>query len=292
MNTRVLITGADGQLGYELSKVLPQYFVTLPTSKSVQSSNIQLLDITNFNEVEKTVNNFNPDVIINCAAYTHVDNCEIYKNTAHEVNVGGVWNFIKASNKDVRIIQISSDYVFDGTKGPYKEKDLPNPISYYGKTKLESENILRGSQHRYLIIRPNVVYSSDIDKFNNFFSWVFKSLNAEKQINVVTDQISNPTLTKYLTDAIVKCILLQREGIYHFGSEDNLSRYEFAQLIAKVFNLNSNLIKPIKTELLKQTAKRPKHSGLCTNLIEDELEISILSTEYMLKEIKNNMVLA
>ena len=128
-----------------------------------------ILNITQQKDVIKTIHNIRPNIIINCAAYTDVDGCEEDKKHAHLVNVIGLQNLIHASSPETYFIQISSDYVFDGKSGPYSEEDHTYPINYYGKTKLEAENILRGSRRKYLIIRPNVLYSEDLFVKGNFF---------------------------------------------------------------------------------------------------------------------------
>ena len=211
------------------------------------------------------------------------------------VNVAGLQNLIHASNNYTYFVHISSDYVFDGKSGPYTEEDHTYPINYYGKTKLESENILRGSRRKFLIIRPNVLYSENLFVNANFFSWIYKSLANNKPIFVVNDQISNPTYVTHLVDVIFLCIILNTEGIYHYGSDDFLSRYEFAIKIAEVFGFDKSLLSPINTKsLLKKVksynAQRPLHSGLKVDKIEHELNISAYSSEFSLKKIKAKMV--
>ena len=138
----ILITGSNGMLGSHLSKInLYNYnIITLPKNDIKKS-----LDVTNSNDVKECLDNFKPDFIINCASYTNVDQSEINKELAHSVNVKGLVNLVKFSNVNTKIIHISSDYVFDGIKGNYAENDITRPINYYGKTKLESENFLIGS---------------------------------------------------------------------------------------------------------------------------------------------------
>ena len=211
------------------------------------------------------------------------------------VNVVGLQNLIHASDHSTYFIQISSDYVFDGDAGPYSEEDHTFPINYYGKTKLEAENILRGARRKYLIIRPNVLYSERLIYKSNFFSWVYKSLINNKSISVVNDQISNPTYVSHLVEVIFTCIILNTEGIYHYGSDDYLSRYEFAIIIASVFGLDKLLLSPIDTKSLLDkvkyyTAKRPANSGLKTSKIEDEIGITTFSTDYSLNLLKNYLL--
>ena len=295
MSRKILITGAEGQLGKSLQRELRNKFEIVPTDlitgELESSPNIKYLDITERSDVARTINEINPDIIINCAAYTDVDGSERNKDLAHMVNVVGLQNLIHASDHNTYFIQISSDYVFDGDSGPYSEDDHTYPLNYYGKTKLEAENILRGSRRKYLIIRTNVLYSEDLTFKANFFAWVYKSLKHNKSISVVNDQISNPTYVSHLVEVIFTCIILNTEGIYHYGSDDYLSRYEFAIIIAEVFGLDKSLLLPIDTKSLLDkvkyyTAKRPANSGLKVDKIERELNISTYSTEYSLKKIQ------
>ena len=155
MAKKILITGAEGQLGIVLQRMLGDKFDIFPTDKIISEigrrGNSKNLDITDLNDVENTIKEINPDIIINCAAYTDVDGSERNKNQARMVNVVGLQNLILASNSNTYFVHISSDYVFDGNAGPYSEDDHTFPINYYGKTKLEAENTLRGSRRKYLI---------------------------------------------------------------------------------------------------------------------------------------------
>ena len=301
MARKILITGAEGQLGKALQISLTDKFKLLPTSrcptqKAIKNRNVHKLDITVKEDIAAVIASFKPDIIINCAAYTDVDGSEKDKDLAHKVNVSGLQNLIQLSEKETFFIQISSDYVFDGNNGPYTEDDHTFPVNYYGKTKLEAENMLRGMRRRFLIFRPNVLYGEDIFSKGNFFAWVYKSLLNGKSISVVTDQISNPVYVQNFVNAIFKCIIMNCEGIYHFGSDDYISRYEFARNIAQIFNFELSLVEPIETKTLAQKvksyiAKRPINSGLKTVKIEQEVNQAIYSTLYSLKQLKNNLAL-
>ena len=297
MAKKILITGSNGQLGETLHHELSSKFDILATARKPEYSTIinrhvLAMDITSSDDVCQVIGSYNPDIIINCAAFTKVDESEKKKLNAYTVNVEGINNLLHISNKDTKLIQISTDYVFNGDNGPYDEQDHTFPINYYGKSKLEAENIIRGSRRRYLILRPNVIFSSSINKKGNFFAWVFNSLLNKKEINVVTDQISNPAWTFTFTQAVLQCILLDCNGIYHFGSSNYLSRYDFACEIADVFDFDNSLINPILTSDLNQSAKRPVHSGLKTAKIELEANLTIHSTRYSLKKIKQELISA
>jgi len=295
--SRVLITGAEGQLGRVLQLRLGMCVDIIPTAKSpnpiaIEKRHVRQMDITKFNSVASTMSEVNPNIIINCAAMTNVDDCEKDHLSARNINVNGVQNLIKAAGKKVKIIQLSTDYVFEGKNGPYSESNPTHPISYYGRSKLEAENIIRGALNPYCIIRGSVIYGDPVNAKTNFFAWVYDSLSRHKEINVVTDQTSNPAWLPLLSDAILQVILLNAEGIYHFGSDDCLSRYDFAIKIATVFGFDAKLVNPVSSDTMPFLAQRPTHSGLNINKITDELDVITLPTIDCLKMIKREMLVA
>ncbi len=295
MKKKILITGSLGQLGSALFSTLSRDFNVLGTSKKcTQNQNIREMDVSVAIEVEAIFNTFNPDIVINCAAYTNVDGSEVNKELAYNVNVKGLRNIIQNSHPKTYIIQISSDYVYDGKNAPYLESDHTYPVNYYGKTKLEAENILRGSNREYLILRPNVLYSNKLNSKSNFFGWIYYQLNKNKSIKVVNDQISNPTYVNDMVKIVFQGILMNYSGILNVGSGDSLSRYDFAVTIAKIFNFNANLIEPVSTAFLQENmdtyiAKRPLDNTLIVDKMENELNIISSLTNYNLELIKKNI---
>jgi len=263
---RVLILGINGQLGTAFSDYVSRYYSVI----NRESEDFVDIDVTDRSALNKIISTTSPDYLINCAAVTNVDLCERDKELAYDVNVNGIKNIISSTSNDVKIIHISTDYIFDGNKEIYTETDPPNPLSYYGKTKLESENILRGSNRNYLIIRTSVIFGAS---HNNFYRWVLESLSNGKEISVVTDQVSNPTWTWSLSEAIYKSIISNLEGVYHYAGEEIISRYDFAKKIAKRNNLDPNKIKPILTSDLNQLAARPRFSSLDTEKIKDKIDV-------------------
>ena len=277
----ILLTGANGMLGTHISKIdLYNYKITSFSKKNGKNN----LDITDSAKVKEVLEFIKPNFIVNCAAFTNVDKSEIDKKLTHRVNVHGLNNLIKYSSPKTKIIHISSDYVFDGTKGNYLENDITRPINYYGKTKLEAENILIGSNRPYTIFRPNVIFDFSS---NNFFTFIYNSLKNKQDINIVNDQISNPTYAPHFAKIIIESIILDVEGVFHFGSLDNISRYDFALKIANFYNFNIENIKPISSKLLGQNAERPLNTSLNCNKIINNFDIEILPISYYLEKNKN-----
>jgi dTDP-4-dehydrorhamnose reductase len=250
-----------------------------------------MCDITKREAIKDIVLNFYPDFIINAAAFTNVDLCETERENAWKINVKGVEYLAEASRViDCHLVHISSDYVFDGTKGPYDERAKPNPLGYYGRTKLASENVLKISGAYYTVLRTNVLYGI-ADNRPDFVRWVLASMKKGTPIRIVTDQINNPTYIDDLVQAADKVLEYKKLGIYNIGGREFISRYEFTLRIADYFKLDKSLIIPITTDELKQPAKRPLHSGLITIKAESELEFKPHSINETLEIMKKELSL-
>ena len=277
---RILICGANGLLGQRLALMLSSQteHEVLNTSRhrafvfDHQLFDYTQLDITHKSDVKSLVSSFHPTVIVNAAAATNVDWCETHREEAWKTNVVGVENLIEAARKvGAKVIHISTDYVFDGKHGPYSEDDKPNPLSYYGRSKLASENALRVSGLPYTIIRTIVLYGSGMGVKDNFPLWVVRSLRAQSVIHCAEDQISNPTHVNDLAYAVVKAYELNREGLYHVCGGERINRYDFAIRAAETFGLDASLIQRARSADLKQTAQRPLVTGFITLKAETEL---------------------
>jgi len=215
-----------------------------------------------------------PDFTINCAAMTNVDACEDDRKTAWNINVKLVETISRMCKiTDSHLIHFSTDYIFDGAKGLYYETDTPNPISYYGKTKLASENVCRTSGVTATILRTNVVYGISSYRHTDFVDWVITQFKRNEPFRVVTDQISNATLTDDIALALIRIIRLQKQGVYHLAGVDWQSRFEFARCIAQVYEFKESNILPMLTAELSQKAKRPLKGGLLTLKAETELGV-------------------
>jgi len=295
---KILVTGSNGLLGQKVAELLsnsPDYTLLL-TSKQPKSvfHDEQLayrqLDVTHKGEVESVVEEFEPEVIVHTAAMTNVDACETEREKAWKCNVSAVENVLYAARlSGARLIHLSTDYIFDGKNGPYGEHDRPNPISYYGRTKLASENLVTSSGIPAAIIRTMVLYGLGFDVKLNFALWLVKCLNEEKPVKIVDDQIGSPTLADDLAYGIMKIIELRRNGIYNIAGPDIVSRYEFALAAARIFGYNKKLISPVKTSSMKQPAQRPLKSGLVTLKAQTDLTVHLSGIDQGLTILKNQL---
>ena len=269
---KILVTGSYGQLGRSLFNYLKSNVEIFWTGrKNPLQGNSFYLDICDRINLKGLISLHNPDILINLAALTNVDFCEKNLALAREINTNGVRNICDTFKG--KIVQLSTDYVFDGKNGPYVEEDEVSPLSVYGKTKLEAENIVLSHNSDNLIIRGNVLYDNCLSTRASFLNWVVQSLREKTPINVVDDQINNPTWTQSMAKIIGLCVEKEISGIYHWGDAEFVSRYKFAKMIAKHYNLDAELINPKSTEELGQVAPRPLKSGLLSDRIVEVLDI-------------------
>ncbi len=271
---KLLIIGASGQVGGALMRLAPKDWEVAGTYSGKPRPGLIHLDVSNRDEVFEVFEKIRPDVAILTAAFTNVDLCETEKERADAVNVNGPLNVCDACVRyGSKMVYISTDYVFDGKNGPYREGDTPNPLGYYAWTKLEGERITALVQD-HLIIRTTGVYSADPDSLN-FVMQVIKRLKAGEAMRVPNDQYGSPTLADNLAEGISALIKMGKTGIYNISGSDFMDRYSFALLIADMFDLDKRLITPIDTPSLGQKAKRPLKAGLVVEKIEKETGVKM-----------------
>ena len=269
---RILVTGASGQLGRAFIRKSREKYNVLGTGRKYSDlCPFKKGDITDRKFIKEIVDDDTPDVIVHFAAMTGVDECEQNPYAAESVNIASVeWILNEFSGY---FIFISTDYVFDGKDGPYSEKAKTNPINVYGKTKLKAESIICSHSKKWLILRTNVLFDYTEWTTASFVNWVVKSLRNRKSISVVLDQFNNPIWTDHLAHIINSLMKMDATGLYHSGSIEYISRYDFALMIAKNFELDQSLILPITTKALNQRALRPLKGGLRTEKITDDFGI-------------------
>ena len=268
---KIIITGSNGLLGQTLINLLllePKNYKVIGFSKGKNRSGTTnfkyvSIDITNEQLLKGELVKHKPDVIINTAAMTNVDACENDKIGCDKLNIEVV-QYLKqySEENNIHLIHISTDFIFDGEKGNYKETDTPNPLSYYGLSKLKSEEILINSTINFTILRTILVYGKVFDMSrSNIVLWVKEMLEKGKEITIVNDQYRMPTYVEDLAMACKISIDTKAHGIFNISSKKLLSIYKIAQQIAEVFELDKSLIKPISTSTLNQIAKRPAKTG-------------------------------
>lgn len=262
----ILVTGSNGQLGFDVIKELQKR--KLEYVGSVRSD----FDITSYDEVEGYILNLKPECIIHCAAYTAVDKAEDEKEICYKINVLGTENIAKVCKKvNAKIIYISSDYVFDGSGNmPHQINEAENPLSVYGKSKYKGELKVKEYLDKYFIVRTSWVFGTN---GNNFVKTMLRLGNERSSINVVSDQIGSPTYTVDLAKLLCDMALSEKYGTYHGTNEGFCSWAQFAEKIMKIANLDCK-INYIKTEEYKTKAVRPLNSRLSKeNILENGFEM-------------------
>ena len=276
---KILITGSKGQLGNELKDIINKGYSEIgKVSECIKNSqvfdfDVDNLDITDLKSVKNVLNTIKPDVVINCAAATNVDGCESDEDFSFKVNSLGPRNLaIVCEEIGARLVQVSTDYVFSGVgEKPLTEYDLTAPYSVYGKTKLLGENYVREFCSKYYIVRTAWLYGY----VGHNFVYTMRRLGKEKDsINVVNDQIGNPTHANDLAYHILKLIETDEYGVYHCTGKGECSWYDFAKMIIELSG-EECIVNPCTSEEYKTPAKRPEYSSLdnmmLRNTVGDEM---------------------
>jgi len=262
---KFLVTGSAGLVGKQvvddLVKEDDQVYSVYHKSKPLNGIPTQM-DLNSVEKIKDIVDKKKPDVIIHLAALTNVDLCETEKVLAMKINCEATGVLSKqAAKQKAFFIYVSTDYVFDGEKGLYKETDPTNPINFYGKTKLEGEKLVMDLASSWCIARTSTPYGVHPTK-NSFPLWVADNLKNQNEINVVIDQFISPTYLPNLSRMLIEIAKRQIVGTIHLAGATRISRYEEAELVAEKFNLNKNLLKPANMDEINWKAKRPKDSSL------------------------------
>lgn len=258
---RILVTGFNGQLGYDVVREGKRHGLEMVGTTSKE------LDITDEQAVTKYVEVLKPDAIIHCAAYTAVDKAEDDQETCWNVNVNGTKYLAAAAHQiDAKFIYISTDYVFNGQGDiPFKETDSPNPIGYYGQTKFEGEKIVKQLLDKWFIVRISWVFGIN---GNNFIKTMLRLSKTRNQLNVVNDQYGSPTYTADLSKLLIQLIQSDKYGTYHASNEGFCNWAEFAGEVFKQAN-KSVEVQGISTEQYPTRAERPKNSRMSKQKLID-----------------------
>lgn len=295
---KILVTGSNGLLGQKLVTLLQEQehaqLIATARSTSVQKINkgeFHLLDVTDKKQVNAVVTSTKPDVIIHTAAMTQVDECETKREACTLNNVTAVEYLVEACRvNNVHLVHISTDFIFDGSTGPLDEVAKPNPVNFYGESKLAAENVIQNSNISWSILRTVLVYgiTNDLSR-SNIVLWVKKSLEEGKTISVVNDQWRTPTLAEDLAMGCYLAAIKKAKGIFNISGKDFITPFDIAMKTAEFFNLDSSLLKATDSTQFKQPARRPLKTGFIIDKAQRELNYKPHSFEQGLKTIKDQL---
>jgi dTDP-4-dehydrorhamnose reductase len=280
---KVLITGANGFLGYYLTELLlKNNFTVIATGRGQSRLPFQdvgfqyiSLDFTQKELVENLIATHQPGIVVHCGAVSKPDECERDRHHAYQTNVAATIHLLNACNKvGSRFIFLSTDFVFDGTTGMYREEDERSAVNYYGQTKILAEDAVMRYPHSWAIVRTVLVYGKPFANRDNLLTVVSKALKEGRSLTIFSDQLRTPTYVEDLADGILRIIERNANGIFHLSGIDRLSPYEVAVSVAHYLNLDASLIKEITEKDLKEPAKRPLKTGFTISKAQRELGYS------------------
>jgi len=291
---KVLITGGSGLLGSAISFYFKDYFdvVATYTKHKIMIGSCQsiYLDITDAKNTIDLIRKIKPDIIVHTSALVGINICEKEPELAYKINIEGTKNIVDAANTTkTKIIYISTDYVFNGKKGSYKEEDKPDPINYYGKTKLEGEKLIDTNNNA--IVRTSIYGWNIIKERKSFSTWVIDELENNREINVFADQFNSMLLANNCAEALREIIDKDFNGIINITSSERISKYDFAVKLAYIFSLNKELIISVKNNEVGGYEKRPFDVSLNISKAKRELTTKLLDVGHgllKLKELKDN----
>ncbi len=278
---KILITGSNGLLGQKLIYQLIGYptFEVYASSRGENRTLLQKryvyipLDITDQSEVDETIDEIKPDIVINTAAMTNVDACEDDKEGCWDLNVNATKYLVEACERvGAHFIHLSTDFIFDGEDGPYTEENEPSPLSYYGKSKVASEEVVKLAKCSWSIVRTVLVYGV-IDNMSrsNIVLWAKGALESGKELTVVDDQFRSPTLAEDLAHGCVLIAQKEAKGIYNIAGGEYMCVIDLVKKVANHFGFDESLVKPISSSSLNQAAKRPSKTELVLDKAKKDL---------------------
>lgn len=277
---RILVTGSNGLLGQKLTRLLQQdkdiYLIATARGRSalrITRGEYHSLDIAERDQVESVLRLTKPEVVINTAAMTQVDDCETQREACWKANVTAVENLVRCcAASRIHLVHVSTDFIFDGSHGPLDENAIPAPVNYYGESKLAAEKVIRNSTVSWTILRTVLVFgiTEDMSR-SNIVLWVKNSLEQKKNIQVVNDQWRTPTLAEDLAQGCYLAAKKRANGIYNISGKDFLSPYDIAIKTAEFFKLDKSLIKATDSTKFVQPARRPLTTGFIIDKARKDL---------------------
>ncbi len=295
---KILLTGANGFLGSYLTDTLPEKgFETIASGKGEcrlakrdhEKFQYISMDFTDPFAVHDVFEKFQPDIVIHAGAMTRVDECELNQSAAYQVNVEGTVNLLlNAKEAGCFFVFLSTDFIFDGARGMYSEDDKPDPVNYYGKTKLAAEEAVMELIDDWSIVRTVLVYGKPLSGGQNILTTIKDKLDKGEEYKLVTDQVRTPTYVNDLANAIAVIASKQLHGIYHVSGKDVLTPYEMGLKLAKNFDLDANKLIPVDASTFTQPALRPPRTGFNIEKARRELGYEPISFDEGLKRTFKN----
>jgi dTDP-4-dehydrorhamnose reductase len=289
----ILITGANGFVGYYLSQLLLQKgYRVIATGKGecrlpFKGENFiyQSFDFTSATEVQKIFEEYKPAIVVHCGALSKPDECELNKENAYLTNVTGTIYLLNAANTYKNFfIFLSTDFVFSGEKGMYKEDDERKAVNYYGITKMLAEDEVEKYKWDWAIVRTVLVYGKPFLNRQNILTNVAAALQRGEKLNVFNDQVRTPTYVEDLAVGILSILEKQKTGIYHISGKDVLTPYQMAMAVAEYLNLDATLINKVEEKDLDQPARRPLKTGFSISKAKNDLDYQPISFKEGLKK--------
>ena len=268
---KILVTGSNGLLGQKLTDLIlhDRSLTLVATSRGANRHPIKDgytytdLDILDGNRLREVITEQRPDVIINTAAMTNVDACEHDPEGCRKLNIEAVATLVQLCEEfGIHLVHLSTDFIFDGADGPYAEDAHPNPLSLYGRSKLDAEKIIEASTCKWATLRTILVYGvvSDMSR-SNIVLWAKSALEKGQPLNVVNDQWRMPTLAEDLARACILAATKGAEGIFHISGKDFFAIHELVAAVADFWQLDKSLIRQVSSATLSQAAPRPARTG-------------------------------
>lgn len=291
---RLLITGASGLLGTRLCQLAAsrnnEVYAVYSQHPPMYGFPLQF-SILDAKAMQHAIDRTNPDAVVHAAALTDVDKCEAEKELAWKTNVDATVNLVSlCKERDIFLLYVSTDYVFDGRKGMYKETDSPAPINYYGLTKLKGEEAVQTFEN-HCIARASVIYGSTPATGKiNFALWLLDKIKKNEQVRIVTDQWNSPTLNTSMAEMILETLEKRINGILHLAGATRLSRYEFAQHLAEAFRLDAKFIVPAQSVSIKWVGPRPRDSSLDVKKVEKAFDNKPLRVHEALRKMRDEIM--
>ena len=290
---KLLLTGSAGLLGEALIDKLCGRFSLIavynnnpPVSKCEGYIKYQA-DLADEAQAEDAVDKLKPDIIVNSAAWVDVDGCESDRERAWKSNYKVVENLVNSTcQKGTYLIQISTDYIFNGKDHPGRIDDRPDPLNYYGQTKLMAEEYIRRNHPNYLIVRTCALMADPKRGKTNLLNYFYDNLKAGRQVVAPDDIYANPIWIHNLAELIAEALERHLTGILHMGGMDHISRYEFGKILADVFGFDKELVKPVSADRQRRPAKRPQYAGLDMEQSKGIFKTEILPVRKALMKIK------